>query len=689
MTLTVTVSAGTNPLRPNIAYETDSAGFDADTRYRMFVVKSGWSYEPDLDASASSWNHTVDHLLDFLTWAAVTKYPSTYERDRWAPYSHWIVGGTAETITVPKDLKLGVSYEAVIVLRSDTDHFEWAHDTFTLSDTPETPTTLVPTAGSTVDTNLPIVGATRVASTTLAPVRLEFELATDAGFTTNVRTFTQPISAAGRSGPSTMTVPAESALVAGTWYLRARAVNGAGDTSSWSSSVSFTVSHPPTVANVTPAGGLAFRWEDAGYVASWSFRSTSPDQSQSAYQVEVQALDGTAVADTGKVTGTLPASSAIPIPIGYKAAPLRHRVRVWDLENTAGAYSDWATFSAHDPATIDVTGPTGTVTTPAPTVEWSVTPSTAGGQITYRVVVTDELSTTVFDTGVVTGTATSYELPITSGLQSGHTYTARVTITDVLGLEVSDAVSFATEWLPVATPTFTVEASTFDSAGPVTVLIDTAADLDPDFLAWRIYWRRAGATAWAQLGPDIDTSDAYVRVGLFEILPNVEQELAVVQVADRFGVSIESELDPATITPTGRAWWLIADTERIIGGETVDDVPISGVAARDSRRIVQIESDPHAPAIERAEIPIVGRGTKVELGTDFGITGTLTIVLTDDDDRTAIEQEAELVAMLTQVVTLRKPAGVIARVNPHDVSFDPQGVDDLVVVSLPYTEVAE
>lgn len=689
MGLTVTISASDDPLRPNVDYATDSAGFDASTRYRVFVVKSGYSSQPTLSGSATSWTHTVDRLFDFLTWAAVAKVPSTYGRSRLYPNTGWIVGGTSNAIQTPRPLRIGQSYEAVIVLKSTTDHYEWDNYTFTVPDDPEVPTTLVPTTGSTVDTNFPVIGATRVASVAGTPVRLEFELATDSGFTTNTRQFSQPISAQGRAGPTTMVVPDAYALVAGTWYLRARAVNGAGDVSSWASSVSFTVSHPPTVTNLTPTDGKAFRYEADGYAAAWTFRSTSPDQAQSAYQVEVQDLSGVAVIDTGKVETTI-AAATIPVAIGYKAAAIRHRVRVWDSENTVGAYSDWSVFSLHDPATIDVTSPSGTVTTPAPTVEWTVTPSTAGGQITYRVAITDEDAATVFDTGVVTDTADSFELPITSGLQSDRAYAATVTITDVLGLEVADSISFATDWLPVAVPTFTVEASTFDSAGPVTVLIDTAEDLDADFLAWRIYTRRSGETAWAQIGPDIDTSDAYVRVGLFEVLPNVAQDFAVVQVADRFGVSIESDYEPVTLTPTGRAWWLIADAERIAGGTTLDDVPISAVAALDSRRFVQIESDPHGRQIERVEIPIVGRGVKVEVGTDFGVTGELTLSLTDEPGgESAVEQEAALVAMLTEVVTLRKPGGVIARVNPHDVSFDPQGADDLVLVTLPYTEVAE
>lgn len=78
MGLTVTISASDDPLRPNVDYATDSAGFDASTRYRVFVVKSGYSSQPTLSGSATSWTHTVDRLFDFLTWAAVAKVPSTY-----------------------------------------------------------------------------------------------------------------------------------------------------------------------------------------------------------------------------------------------------------------------------------------------------------------------------------------------------------------------------------------------------------------------------------------------------------------------------------------------------------------------------------------------------------------------------------------------------------------------------------
>lgn len=609
----------------------------------------------------------------------------------------WATLGT--DYTPPVDLPLGPLMAVVIQLGS-TDPIEgaeWASGPeFYFEDDPNDPTGLEPVDGATVSTNLPTLRLNLTASNFEALVRGEWQLATDAGFTTNVRTITEPLADHRLSGVTSEVVPDASALATGTWYVRGRAKNDAGAVSGWIGPNDFTVAHLPTTSGHSPRAGAASAYGAGEVSMRWAFGSPSPDLAeagQTAYQVIVQELDGTPVGDTGKVSSPLGGTTITSLDAGLKGDTLRWKVRVWDAEDVVGNYSDWQLFTVVDAPTVTVDAPTGTVDNPGPEAEWTYTPAEGGGQVRYRVDVYEtDPAAPLFDSGWVLGAATSYAIPSTAGLANMAEYTVRVRVQDALGLEGSDTETFATEWEPPDAPTVTVEASVYDRLGPVTILVDTDGGdtYDANFAGWRVLWRLASdPDTVEQVGSDYFRSDVFIRATHYRARPHVSNEYAVVQLANRFGVVVESDRVWHAVTPSARAFWLIVDEEHAIDGPTEDDVEPEMLAASSSLRYVQVEGDAHAPRLERVEYGIIDRGNKVELGTDFGTAGTLEIHLTDTDAEAAYEQELALEALLTETVTLRKPSGAVFEANVYDVSSTPQGRDDWVIVSVPYTAVTD
>ena len=606
--------------------------------------------------------------------------------------------GFAGGHTVQSDLPTRQLVVIVQVLNLDGSgplFYYGVSDVFYFGDVLYPPTGLEPLDGATIDTNLPTLRAVVVPSDNGGLQRVEWQLATDAGFTTNLRTVTEPVADHRASGATSEVVPAASALVGETtWYVRARAkLDDDSDVSAWTSANDFLVQHRPSSTGHAPTGGAARAYNGGELVATWHFGSTSPDlddAGQYAYQVVVEELDGTPIDDTGKVIASDGQATITGISALLKGETLRWKVRVWDAEDVVGSYSDWQLFMLLDGPTVSLTAPTGTVTDPAVLFTWTTTPGTAGDATGHRVdIYTDDPAVPVYDSGWLAGDPETFTVPNTAGLENLTDYVARVRVRDVNAFEASDTSTFDTSWTPPDAPDVTVEASVFDTLGPVTVLIDALPAYDAQFLGWRLYWRLASdPDTVEQVGSDVFRVNDWVRLSHYRARPNLEQEYAVVQLADRAGTVIESARVWHAITPAARAFWLIGDEETSIGGDTALDVPPADLAAVSSLRFTEVEGDPHARILERAEVPIIGRGIKVETGTDYGIAGTLTVHLLDNETESAYVQQLRWEATLAATSFLRKPSGRVATVNTHDVGYEPQGRDDWIIVSVPYTEAA-
>lgn len=689
---------------------------------------------------------------------------------------------------------------------NSTDWFiaAWVNgSSFTISDSIPAPSSITPASGSTVNTDLPVLGATTALGTLANSPRLkvQWQLARDAGFTASVKTITQPDSAYALAHATTATVDTPNGLTAGAWFLRARVLSEVGDVGAWSSANLITVSHPPTTANLSPSSGNTFDFAGTGVLTfSWQFSDTSPTDFQAAYQVIVERNDtGALVVDTGTVTSASN-SVALTIPTALKDIPLRWKVQITDRDAVVGAFSNYQLFYVRDAPTLS--GVAATTTTPAPVASWSFTASAGRFEVSYRVTYAYQStpSVLVYDTGIVSGSGLSATPPHALFMNTDAVQTV-VTVTDNTGLSASVTINYTIAYTPPAAPDFTVDSSGYDtlgyaaviwytnmipaaSAGPQTVtnpsggtatttigplpvlagqtysalalmapasgvtprntavaiewrdasnvvvgtslsasllesgagtvqptitalapanavkanlivqVFSTAAAehhnltqpqfytggftaetpaVDGNFVSWRVYRKLVTDPHW---GLVYETSNPNEVEFFDQTAPaSIPVQFAVAQVATRFGVTVESTYTALTITITAAAYWLIHPT----------------IAAL-SVRLLNVKSEQFKSVVERVVIPIIGRGNRVEYGTVFGKSGTLTATIRDAPDMTGSEQFAAVDALKESAtfVYLRNPFGQVWAVSLNDISVDRMagvGSREFGDLTIPYDEV--
>lgn len=126
----------------------------------------------------------------------------------------------------------------------------------TYSELPAAPTSVTPANAATVTVPNPTLGGTMSAISSGQTQKMEWQFATDTGFTANVKTVTEGSGDLRASGATTESPTiANLTLTNGTWYLRGRAVDQYGIAGPWSSTNTVTVNTPilPTPTTVTPA----------------------------------------------------------------------------------------------------------------------------------------------------------------------------------------------------------------------------------------------------------------------------------------------------------------------------------------------------------------------------------------------------------------------------------------------------
>lgn len=552
----------------------------------------------------------------------------------------------------------------------------WVNVQYT--DEPTAPTNVTPAAGSAQSTDVPTLSATLVpvgsASTGARPLVVTWLIASDAGFTTNLRTITEPNSAAKVSGVATLAVPTAEQLFTGTWFIKARATDDLGTVGAWSTTNSFTVSHAPSTTGHTPTGGHGRDFGGAGEItASWTFSDPSPVDAQTAYQIVVERNDtGTLVLDTGKVVSTAD-SAVLTIPAIQKDQPLRWKIRVYDSDDVVGAYSLAQLFQASDAPVGAITSPTPAevVANPAPTITWTFT-ATDRTQASYRVRILDG-ATVVYDSTTVTSSVVTHTLPDNT-LSNNTAYTVELTVSDNLTItSVPDTVAFTADWAEPAAPVFTVDATGYETVGFVAVEW-TDDEMDADFLAWRVYRRRL-LGAWVLLH-ETDVDQATYEHHDWLAGSGTTYEYAVVQVAARFDAPSESAYDPTEATPTSSDYWLIHPDDESI-----------------NRRIPIVTGDSYSEEYEQETMHIIGRGRKTDYGDRLGFTGTLVAQIRDTATQTAREAREDLLAIKAErrEFYLRNPFGDLWQVSMGDIAvsrLSGVGMNEYVDVVIPYQEVA-
>lgn len=491
--------------------------------------------------------------------------------------------------------------------------------------TPSAPTVTVPGTGGTVTTDLPTL-TSKVKwpeNDAQARVKVQYQIATDAGFTTNLRTVTEgesdyvSVDNTASNNQTVLTsevVPGVSELFQGTWYIRAREQDEWGQFGSYSSANNFLVTHPPVGANMYPNSEALFIYGAGNITFSWEFTDPSPTDFQTAYRIFVEDNDlNTTVADSGKITSGVQ-SGVLLIPSGSKDLNLRWRLTLWDSDDVQGPQSAPQLFAVTDPPSPTIVTPAAAavLTTAIPPITW--TPGTGGSkvQIAYRVIISQG-ATTVWNTGWITGTNTGVTVPV-GYLTTGQNYTITVYVRDNLNLEGQVSINVSTLWtLPASRTISGVNLSEFAKRGFVWVTFDPTG-ADTDFAGFVIYRRQYGESAWTQVITSTKLTDI-VGIQDYLIGSGVTYEYAMTQLVDRFGDIVESTIVDASkiaVTPRSEGYWLLDLIDQS------DSIPLSNVTAED-----------FTEEFEQETFHVIGRGRHVDYGDRLGYSGSLTAKLRD------------------------------------------------------------
>lgn len=246
----------------------------------------------------------------------------------------------------------------------------------------------------------------------------------------------------------------------------------------------------------------------------------------------------------------------------------------------------------------------------------------------------------------------------------------------------SDIITFDSDWIEPVEVVPTLAADKFK----VTVSWDDALR-DPDFVSWRVY-RRYMKTSM----PDFDVEDsASIWILVYETSEVAETvtfldytvpfgkpiDYVIVQLVDRFGSLIESDITSwATITQEGDRYYFIPE------------VPIGSIISFEARNVV---GDSFTGEVESETVHVIMRGRQVQIGDDFGYTGTLQINLRDP---ATVRQDREFLEYLSSSkndkVYLKTPFGDVLYVRIGQIQVERVeggGASDLVNLSVPYMVV--
>lgn len=524
--------------------------------------------------------------------------------------------------------------------------------------------------------------------------KLELEIDDNAGFTSpadvievdsRFQTFSSFTTADQPTRFYNTVIPVSAGLSSGTWYMRARILDDMGGAGEWSTTASFTISHPPVPLPLSPAENTIQLYGTGDVNFRWQFTDPSDDDSQSAYQLVVIRTDtGAIVTDTGKVTSS-DDNVTLNFVVGLKDIPLQWTVTLWDADDVQGPASAPIIFQIADAPTVTLDMPVNasTIATALPTFQWTFSAGGGRTQRAFRVIVypTANPDAVVADSGWKFSDASSYQFP-TQILINAVNYTAEIHVQDSASLTATDSNTFDTDWVEPVLADLTVTTDDFKAT-----LTWTDANLDPDFVRWFVY-RRYMKTATVDLDVD-DTANTWVLIG--ETADNSALvtfndytaplgkscDYVVVQLVDRFGSLVESEITSfETATLTGDRYFI------------VPEVPIGAIASFEASNVV---ADSFAPETERETLHVVGRGRQVQIGDDLGYSGSLSIQLRNPATARRDREFIEAIASSdTGNVYLKSPFGDVLYVSFGDPSFNRRpgsGTSDLGDLSVSYVEV--
>lgn len=589
----------------------------------------------------------------------------------WAATSDLINGGGYKTyVRTYNGLATDGTYPTVRTTPS-----AWASQTFTMAIPVPVPTNLVP-GTTTQNTSRPALNADVAAMANGVQIRRQWDLATNSGFTTGLLTITEPTYATTKSSPIAFP-DLPTRLAQGTWFMRARTQDIFGNFSAYTTTQSFTVTHPPTTGYRSPGAGasLVYNTGTNAVSVSWLFQDIDVEDFQLKYEAELwKAADPVgSLKTTGVITSAAQTASFTTLNGTWKDTELRWRIRVYDQDNVAGPWSTDQAFFLRDVATVNITLPTEgqVISTATPTVTWTFF-ATGGRTLASSRLVIQRTSTgsVLVDTGVMPGAILSYTVP-SPVILVGPTYTATVTVVDSSGLTSVEANNFTASYSLPPTPSFTIDSSDFAQYGRLE--IDwTTSTVSGTNLGWRIYRRQRGYSAWKLIA---ETDSLIKHWSDFTTPSFTNMEFAVVQVADNLGAPVES------------AYPIVE-----FYGETTDYMLVVPDNPSYNLILYHVTDDEFEDEQEMATTKLIGRGRRVEYGTRFGQTGSLTAEFRDNAYMSGRSQRLLLEAIRDSgyKVYLRNPFGDVWAVALDSARISRVagvGLQEMATASISYTEI--
>lgn len=534
------------------------------------------------------------------------------------------------------------------------------------------PTNVIPAANATITSSKPPIGANIATQPSSIGVKRQWQVASDSGFTIDLQSYTDATASTSKSG--TITFPSSwTRLPQASWYIRARTVDSDGQTSAWTTANLFNVVHVPTTGNRQPSGARSVAWNSGDVEFSWSFSDPDLDDFQTAYEIEYW-LDSTpgVVSTTGKVVSS-DDTVQVTLPVDHFEELSHWRIRVWDQDDVASAWSTSQSFIPYDLPLPVITSPVGigATATAEPTIEWTFSASGGRTQKTFRVVVTDlDSGLVVADSGTVTSAATSWQVP-SPVILIGPTYQIDLTVVDSDDLANTDTGTFTATYTLPDSPTFVVSEADFRDFGYA--YIDwSSALIDANNIAWRVYRRVLGDVEWTLLA-ELEPTVRFLRD--YSAASNIDVEYSVVQVIETLGAEVESAYPIVKVNLYDDKYMLI-----------VPDDPTLNLT------LFHVTGDSFADEQEQAEINLIGRGRQVQLGTKYGVRGTLNGTFRDNIQMTGRAQRLYLEAIRDSNFSayMRNPFGDVWKVTLMSASISRVagvGLQEISTYTIEYVEV--
>ena len=568
--------------------------------------------------------------------------------------------------------------------------------------TPRAPQGVIPAAGANVTSSTPALQL--LADLDLkypqSRTKARWQLATNSGFTTNLRDYTQADSkflevrntdAVNSYQYIKDTLPEIYSLSAAPWYIRGAHVDEFGHQSAYTAANLFNIAHPPVAVNLSPKNtNVVFTTGDVEF--NWDFSDPYILDSQTAFQLVVIRNDtGATIYDSTKLTSG--ASSHSVDLTGFEELELSWWVFVWDEDDTIGAASEIATFYTVIPPTIGITVPAsgGTVVTPMPNVQFGGAISGGRSVKQFRVAFTQG-SEMIFQSAWIAvsqvGTYAISYTPPTNILENAENYTITARVRDSYNLENAVSIPITTAWTPPANPSpVTVDTDPYntENEGWVAVIWNDS-DRDADFRSWNVYRK---SDEIDELGAVVEEGEYEKVAEEFDTVSNYEfrdyfapsghkVSYKVTQLSSEFNELIESSGTVVVSFPVSDGYWLI------------DETPEDSLTG--AFRMTQVTDDQYTDEWEEDMFAIIGRGRHVDRGTHLGLAGTLTVKLRDTGGTTARQKKRRLEAFKKEVrdAFLRTPFG-----DTYWVSVGNIGISRIAGVALhefcdatiPYSEV--